>query len=171
MRRASALIFLLASATQCAAQSFTTVQGARTFFACKTTMSYSPPGPKGHGTQIEYLDPDGTAHLWYSGNSGILPGEWKILKSSTIGIIICFRYATSGHNPVTGTVGTAWECAYADKYAQRTVQRMAGDVLHLKGRQSIPFILQPNLTTIPEIAAKMKISLDRPPPGCNAPVS
>jgi len=165
MRWVNAVILLLVITTQCAAQAFTTIEDARAFYACKTTLSYSPPGPKGHGTQIEYLDPDGTAHLWYPGNPGILPGEWKIEKGSNDVIGICFRYATSGRNPVTGVVGTAWTCSRTNRNNRTTIQSMTGDVLHLKGRRSIPFILQPDLTTIGEIAAKMKISLD-PPPVC-----
>ena len=169
MRAVSVGIVLLAGMAQSAGQSLSTIEDARAAFGCKTHMTYSAPGPKGHGTQIEYLDPDGTAHLWYPGNRVILPGQWRVAMSKdrqTIGI--CFRYPTPSYNPVTGESGGQWSCSPAERYAKGLVEIAAGDVLQLKGRTTIPFILSPDKTTISTLAAQMKIKLTPLSSGCSA---
>jgi hypothetical protein len=65
-----------------------------------TNMSHDA----GHGTQVEYLSPGGSAWLWYPGNSVILPGKWK-----RSGENICFAYTANSYNPVTGHKGGDWE--------------------------------------------------------------
>ena len=60
-----------------------------------------------HGTQIEYRDPDGGAWLVYPGNSGVLPGQWRVSPNKQL----CHRYHSSGTNPATGVIGWEWECS------------------------------------------------------------
>jgi len=164
---------LLAAISPGAAQ-FSDTESARAFFACKTTMTYSPRGPRGHGTQVEYLDPDGSAHLWYPGNRGILRGDWRIstvrAKRGGTEVGLCFRYDTFGRNPVTGTIGTQWICTSAAEQARRWTESRSGDVLQLKGRgPSIPFVLSPDRTSLSALAARMGISLKAT--GCAARTS
>ena len=86
----------------------------------------SPARPiKGHGTQIEYGGPDGRVYLWCPGNQIVLTGQWRIeTRSMDIGdkgapkrldvAYTCFRYDTSGRNPMTGETGQDWAAFGAD---------------------------------------------------------
>jgi hypothetical protein len=132
---------------------------AREFYACKTQMTFD----SGHGTQVEYLHPNGRAFLWYPGNAGILPGEWIIEpRGAESPVAICFRYDTVTRNPVTGVVGREWSCMFADLQASRVAESARGDVLRLAGRKFIPFVLSRERTTIAALAARMRLPAARP---------
>ncbi len=66
----------------------------------------------GHGTQIEYFNPNGTAYLWYPGNKSGVPSRWKVEASdrSNAPVNICFQYPKRSYNPVTHQFGGRWEC-------------------------------------------------------------
>ena len=108
-----------------------------------TNLSFDP----GHGTQIEYISPEGGAYLWYPGNSVILPGRWKLDDGR-----MCFAYGPNTYNPVTGTSGGDWECASVAFYFRPITERAKGDVLGLQGRGRVPFDLPREQTSLAEIA-------------------
>jgi hypothetical protein len=90
-------------------------------------------GP-GHGTQIEYFDPDGTAYLWYPGNRSGVPSEWKTLPRSGNKKYarICFRYPSKSYNPLTKNYGGRWECRSSQTFAVTMTSLFEGDEFDLK---------------------------------------
>lgn len=106
---------------------------------------------EGHGTQIEYVSPEGGAFLWYPGNSIILPGRWKLEDGR-----MCFSYGPNTYNPVTGTRGGAWECASVERYFQPITERAKGDVLRLEGRDAVPFELPREQTSLSDIVEMVR---------------
>lgn len=94
-----------------------------------------------HGTQIEYLDPDGGAHLWYPGNRIVLHGEWKIDSVGT-GSGICYRYGANTYNPATGQSGGSWQCSNAHNSEFFVVDRVTGDPFQLRSADAVPSILE-----------------------------
>ena len=90
----------------------------------------------GHGTQIEYLSPEGRAFLWYPGNRDILPGVWEMQGDK-----LCFAYGENTYNPVTGHQGGSFECAPLDFYFKYLSERAKGDVFGLETRRRVPFDL------------------------------
>lgn len=108
-----------------------------------TNLSFDP----GHGTQIEYVSPEGGAFLWYPGNDIILPGRWKLEGGQ-----MCFNYGPNTYNPVTGSAGDVWECASVEFYFRPITERAKGDVLQLEGRNAVPFQLPREQTSLAEIA-------------------
>ena len=71
----------------------------------RTMMTYDP----GHGTQVEYFDGSGRNYLWYPGNTGVVPGRWKLEGGN-----LCFRYGANTYNPQTNQSGGNWECQPTD---------------------------------------------------------
>ncbi|MDO5706800.1 MAG: hypothetical protein Q4G49_17240 [Paracoccus sp. (in: a-proteobacteria)] len=102
--------------------------------AATTVKSYS----RAHGTQIEYLAPDGRSFLLYPGNRMILPGEWQIRGSGPIKGEMCFRYGANTYNPVTGARGSAWECGFLTDYLVYNDEIRDGDILNLSRRTQPP---------------------------------
>ncbi len=84
-----------------------------------------------HGTQVEYLSPDGRAYLWYPGNPRILPGRWRVEKRG-LGAQICFTYMPQ---PVSG-----WSCQGGGNYLVNQAEIVDGDPLDLEGGK-LPFIM------------------------------
>lgn len=89
-----------------------------------------------HGTQVEYRDPDGGAWLVYPGNSGVLPGQWRVSPNKQL----CHRYHSSGTNPATGVIGWEWECSTPPSFTKSTpnYQILQGDVFRLYRRNAFP---------------------------------
>lgn len=88
----------------------------------------------GHGYQIEYLAPDGSAHLWYPGNRVAVMGEWKTLLDE-----VCYRYDSSTYNPQTGRRGGHWNCAFKADLERHIVAYLAGDAFQLASGR-IPYV-------------------------------
>jgi hypothetical protein len=105
-----------------------------------TAMTYD----KGHGTQVEYLAPDGGAYL-YPLDSGIVVGAWK-----TEGNDVCFRYGRNTYNPVTRKAGGSWDCTPLALHSNHVVERARGDVFGLASGK-LPFQLQRERTTIAKL--------------------
>lgn len=65
---------------------------ARAFLSDKTVATYSLI----HATQIEYFQPDGTAHLLYPGNAVVVRGIWLVKERPAIfggvDLELCFTY-------------------------------------------------------------------------------
>jgi hypothetical protein len=123
-------------------------QALTAFLSGSTVMSYDAL----HGTQVEYLSPDGRTALWYPGNSGPVPGIWKVTASFD-GPNMCFQYGENTYNPVTGQRGAAWECGDASLYLKGVAEAVDGDVFGLmQGR--LPFRLTKAQTTLPALAAR-----------------
>ncbi|MBV2358226.1 hypothetical protein KUH32_00425 [Thalassococcus sp. CAU 1522] len=89
---------------------------------------------RGHGTQIEYFHPDGTAHLWYPGNTIAVPSEWKVQAGSAPngGAVICFRYPKSSYNPVVRQYGGRWECRPGPLFSSDITAIIRGDEFALR---------------------------------------
>ena len=108
----------------------------------RTMMTYDP----GHGTQVEYFDGSGRNYLWYPGNTGVVPGRWKLEGGN-----LCFRYGANTYNPQTNQSGGNWECQPTDIYEFDIVDQAGGDVFGLSSG-AIPFVLTPGRTTIATLA-------------------
>ncbi|MDC3989136.1 SEC-C domain-containing protein [Polyangium jinanense] len=103
-------------------------------YSGKTVLFYDP----SHGNQAEYYDPNGRCYLWYPGNRGVVPGEWRVE-----GQHIAFRYGTNTYNPVTGEHGGSWEPTLLQRWGTNIVDAAPGDVFGLAtGR--IPYRLPPD---------------------------
>lgn len=121
----------------------------RSAYAGKTRMTYS----SGHGTQVEYVAPDGRSFLWYPGNRTVLPGRWKldIDADDPDDISLCQLYPSSSYNPVTHTYGGSWECEDARRSLSRTKETLNGDPFGLARRRKPPFVLSREQTSFAEL--------------------
>lgn len=83
------------------------VMEARNILCDRTVFFYD----RGHGNQIEYFSANGLAYLWYPGNRGAVPSQWRLeARSGTGETTICFKYPRRGYNPVTKKYGGNWVC-------------------------------------------------------------
>ncbi len=105
-------------------------------------------GP-GHGTQIEYIDTDGRAYLWYPGNSHPVPSLWKLQKKGER-YQICGMFPTRSYNPVRKTYGGQWECQRLGDWVVRIREIRAGDIFNLSSGQ-VPWKLSKDRTTFDEL--------------------
>ncbi len=110
-----------------------------------TSMFYE----RGHGTQIEYLAPNGKSYLWYPGNRIVLMAPWR-----QQGNRICYRYAGNTYNPVTGSRGGKWNCMPLASYRSMLVEQKSGDVFGLAKQTTVPFVLPRTKTTIGKLARR-----------------
>ncbi len=125
----------------------------RSHISGKTALSYMP----GHGNQIEYLDGEGGAHLWYPGNRIVLHGNWDV-RSENGTSRICFKYGANTYNPETGTRGGDWKCGNPQQYIFFTVDRMDGDPFSLATATQVPVVLAKDATK-PYIPSRMPFPL------------
>jgi hypothetical protein len=88
---------------------------------------------RSHGIQVEYFDPNGSAHLWYPGNSRGVESQWKVdpPRSERGATMMCFRYPESSYNLVTKRRGGDWECRPNVVFASSMVGLVAGDPFNL----------------------------------------
>lgn len=139
---------------------------ARKRFVGVTYVTHMP----GHGTQVSYLDPNGTGRLWYPGNSVVLANDWKIFmpKQPSPGFLpkplpqsmlnsakVCFRYPEGSHNPHAYQPAGLFACASAGRLAADTVDQAPGDVFGLMTRREVPFVLSKDRATIAELKGKI----------------
>lgn len=115
----------------------------RSMYAGKTRMTYN----SGHGTQIEYVAPNGRNYLWYPGNTTILRGRWRTQTATDGAIYICLLYPSSSYNPVMQTYGGQWECEEGAHALSHTKEVLNGDPFGLARRLRPPFILPRDETT------------------------
>jgi hypothetical protein len=113
----------------------------RNYISGKTVLSYAP----GHGNQVEFLDPQGGAHLWYPGNLGVVHGNWDI-QSENGKTRVCFKYGKNTYNPETGRMGGEWECTRPNIYFTFQIDRMAGDPFSLETADRVHAILAKDAT-------------------------
>ena len=97
-----------------------------------------------HGTQVEYLSPDGRAYLWYPGNPRILPGRWRVEKRG-LGAQICFTYMPQ---PVSG-----WSCQGGGNYLVNQAEIVDGDPLDLEGGK-LPFVMSRTSYRLSDLIAR-----------------
>lgn len=95
-----------------------------------------------HGTQIEYLSPNGNTYLWYPGNRRVVVGEWKTQNATGGGAELCYRYGANSYNPATGSRGEEFHCINAQLSNFLENERMHGDAFQLATGE-IPFVLKP----------------------------
>lgn len=143
------------------------VDELRALVAGKTWMSYEPR----HGTQVTYIAADGRAFLWYPGNRIILPSRWTIvqrrqhfmydhpelgrMQSMESTAVICFQYAGTSANPVTGNT-TGLECANSAVWQKYHHDSRQGDVLGLSTMVTPPFPLSKDKTTLASLLQRTK---------------
>lgn len=101
-----------------------------------------------HGSQVEYLAPDGRTFLWYPGNTRPLPGRWKVEQRS-LGALICFAYPPSSFNPATGQSGGDWQCQDGGNYVVAQSEFLDGDPFELSSGK-LPFITPKGKWLTPE---------------------
>ncbi len=119
------------------------VEQARALFSGITALSYDFggfAGSGGHGTQIEYLAPDGSTYLWYPGNRNIVVGGWDVRRSGNK-TQMCFRYGPNTYNPVTEESGGKWECIVLSNYMIFQIDRQKGDMFGLSESKAVPYRL------------------------------
>ncbi len=152
-----------------------TIAEARAHYAGFTVKSYSPD----HGTQVEYMSPDGRCFLWYPGNRIVLPCKWKVNKQPAKTVFdkkrpnittphVCYSYPENSYNPVTKQRGSAWQCRQAlvtstDKngkitfmlpapgFHPATVDKIKGDPFALARRKAVPFVMQKKTYSFPDL--------------------
>lgn len=148
LRRFLAAVLTLCCVPIAAANDTLSYDETKAIFAGQTTMSYD----SAHGTQVEYLSPNGSTHLLYPGNTVIVKGQWKLNRTDEQGVFdLCFRYPGNSYNPATGRPGGQWECQVAGFYYQGLSELKAGDFLGLARSSTPPFILSAKKTTIMEL--------------------
>lgn len=116
-----------------------TKAGLQARYANATFLDYSVP----HGTQIEHLAADGTAYLWYPGNTRIVVGRWRAedpVGNSRFGRI-CFAYGPNTYNPVTRQAGGSFNCVSADAHIIYEDEYTRGDPFNLSSGQ-LPYVLR-----------------------------
>lgn len=111
-----------------------------------THRSYSKP----HGTQIEYLSPDGRAFLWYPGNRRVVVGSWVVEPNDRDpkSGVICYSY-TNAFNPVLKTSGGR-QCVLSTTFVRGAKESLSGDVFGLSSGR-IPFVLAKDERTIAQL--------------------
>lgn len=100
-----------------------------------------------HGVQIEYMAPDGSAHLWYPLNGRVVRGQW--LAAVVDGEArLCFAYRGRTIDPVTGSTN-GQSCSPAASYLAQVdiYDSRPGDAFGLTGR--VPFRIT-NIYTMPD---------------------
>ena len=119
---------------------------AQAYIAGKTVMTYG-----GHGTQIEYMDTDGLAYLWYPGNRRTIPSRWNLrdLRNARLHAI-CFKYPTTSYNPLLGTNGGTWECDTINAWAKKIREVREGDIFNLSSGK-VPWPLSRDSTTFDDL--------------------
>jgi hypothetical protein len=136
-----------------AREATTTAAQIRSAYAGKTRMTYSSQ----HGTQVEYVAPDGRNFLWYPGNRTVLPGRWKVDvdPDDPDETSLCQLYPSSSYNPVTQTFGGSWECEDARHALSRTRETLSGDPFGLARRRAPPFVLAHEQTSFAELLRRV----------------
>lgn len=149
-----------------AARGSVTVQEIRSALSDTTQVSFSG----AHGTQAEYAGRDGRTYLWYPGNRLVLTGRWKaeplFIEYAEDGKLIkrfenskiCFSYGADTYNPATGHAGGGWECQTFHDYGKRIGELRRGDLLHLRGRADVPFILTKDKQSLDELRARLGLA-------------
>ncbi len=102
----------------------------------RTHRSYS----KQHGTQVEYLAPDGNAYLWYPGNTRVVAGTWRVEQNdqNPKAGVICYAYRNS-HNPALG-LRSGEQCITARSFNSGQHDARSGDLFNLRTGH-IPYVL------------------------------
>lgn len=137
------------------------------FFADRTMLSYSAQ----HGTQVEYIAPNGDTFLWYPGNDAILRGQFTVLWEKGSAEIddpeqgryrgqinlnyVCFRYAANSYNPATGHRGGGYECGAYARQREVLKETRKGDVFGLAGRAVAPFPLGRDAQTLSSLQKRV----------------
>ncbi|AUQ46086.1 hypothetical protein PhaeoP72_01793 [Phaeobacter inhibens] len=116
-----------------------TVSGMRKRYSGATFLDYSVQ----HGTQVEYLAPDGRAFLWYPGNTAVVIGQWTV--KPPVGrskyARLCWKYGPLTYNPVAQNRGGEFSCVKANRHILAEEEYTRGDPFDLDG-SGIPFPLK-----------------------------
>jgi len=126
------------------------VKKTRDYFSGNTLNYYA----RGHGTQVEYMAPNGYSYLWYPKNKAIVPGKWKV-EVMYRRVHICYKYPSNSYNALTLQWGGKWHCADADGSLDDNLERIKGDPFGL--RTGLPFKLYKSKTNFKRLAKKAKM--------------
>ncbi|WP_316014513.1 hypothetical protein [Roseobacter sp. HKCCA0434] len=126
----------------------------RDLYKDRTLMAYLD----GYGTAIEYLAPDGTAHLWSYFEDDIPDGRWWT-ETRPDGIAqICFQYF-SDLTPARADGEEGAGCSTDVEIKERTYELVAGDPFALEASRSVPFALaQGTRVTLAEAAQRAGVT-------------
>lgn len=126
------------------------VKKTKAYFSGNTLNYYA----RGHGTQVEYMAPNGYSYLWYPKNKAIVPGKWKV-ELMYGRVHICYKYPSNSYNALTLQWGGKWHCDDADRSLDDNLERIKGDPFGL--RTELPFKLFKSKTSFKRLAKKGKI--------------
>lgn len=112
------------------------VPSARAFLSGTTLLTMGD----GYGTQIEYLNPDGSTELWFREQAYTTPGQWKVEASKAGNPVMCFRYGANSYDPVRRTYGGSWECGAMPLYIVGVAMMLEGDPFELADGRA-PFVM------------------------------
>jgi hypothetical protein len=126
-----------------------------------------------HGTQVEYISPNGDTFLWYPGNDTILRGRFAVLWENAAAEIddpqegvyrgqvklsyVCFRYGASSLNPVTGHRGGRFECGAYSRQREAVKESRKGDLFGLAQRTTAPFPLERDIRSLSSLQNRVAI--------------
>lgn len=87
--------------------------------------------------QIEYLDGDGRAYLWYPGEERVIEGRWRAPPEGGV----CFTYSTTPADGPLGMRADQWVCEGWDLQRADVLAKAADDVFDLRSGAP-PFMLR-----------------------------
>lgn len=104
----------------------------------KTVRTVSPV----HGTQIEYVAGDGSAYLWYPGNSTVVASQWRIATGPRrfSARDLCQTFPADSFNPATQRNGGSEECQFLETWLIGVQETVSGDPFGL-GKGAVPWVL------------------------------
>ncbi len=87
--------------------------------------------------QIEYLDGEGGAYLWYPGESAVILGSWRVSDEEEI----CFVYDAAPSAALDGPPAGEWACQPLEEHWPEIREKRAGDPFDLQSG-AVPFVLR-----------------------------
>ncbi|MEP3844939.1 MAG: hypothetical protein ABJM43_06325 [Paracoccaceae bacterium] len=135
-----------------------TIKGAESIFSGRTFVFHN----RFHGTQIEYHAPNGRSALWYPGNTGTVPANWKVVPAvhGSRDHRICYQYPSASYNPVTRSNGGQFECTGFATFTNDLRQIVSGDPFALASGR-VPYRLPKGDFYAQDLAQKAQISLNK----------
>ncbi len=113
-----------------------TAEAWRTVLSNRTFVSFTDV----FGTQVNYLAPDGSSHLWFPGNQRVVVGSWEVegRPGGSNTDLICYQYPNA-RNPVTGAVGNR-SCIRKTQFDAHNIEEILGDAFDLQSGD-LPFVM------------------------------
>ena len=123
----AALLSLLFSSAPAAAQ-----HSSRGALGGHTFLSYDAT----HGVQIEYMDKNGRAFLWYPEEKRVMKGVWRLKAPNEI----CFAYPGHASSEKLGVGLDGWICMTMRSFYDTTLAKRPDDPFSLASGD-VPFVI------------------------------